>query len=38
MFNISLLKKNIIKKGQMNKFLVPEFEAVDNKEYKVKAI
>ena len=37
-FHISLLKKNNTKKEQMNKFLVLEFKADNNKEYKVEAI
>ena len=36
---MSILKKNTIKKKQINIFVtVPEFEADNNKEYKVKAI
>ena len=38
-FYMLLLKKDIIKKGRINKFLpVPEFEAEDNKEYEIEAI
>ena len=38
MFYVSLLKQDTIKKSWMNKFSVPEFEAGDNKKYKVEAI
>ena len=35
---MSLLEQNNTRKGQMNKFSVPEFELGNNKEYKVEAI
>lgn len=39
MFYVSLLEKDIIKKRQINKFLlVSKFEANNNKVYKVKTI
>lgn len=38
MFHMSLLEQEITKKGQMKKYLVPEFETSNNKEYKVKGI
>ena len=36
MFSVSLLKQDIIKKRQ--EFSVPEFEPINNKEYKVEPI
>ena len=35
---MSLLEYDNIKKKQMNKFVVPEFEPGDNKEYKIEVI
>lgn len=37
-FHISLLEQDTIKKWQMNKFSVLEFEVGDDKKYKIEAI
>ena len=37
-FLVSLLKQDFIRKGQINKFPIPEFETGDNKEYEIEAI
>ena len=37
-FNVSLLKQDIIKKGWINKFSVTEFEVGNDKEYEIEAI
>ena len=35
---MSILEQNIIKKEKINKFLVSEFETINDKKNKVKAI
>ena len=37
-FHVSLLEKDNIRKGRINKLSAPEFEPGDNKEYEVEAI
>ena len=37
-FHVLLLEQDIIRKGWINKFLVPEFEPGNDKKYKVEAI